>query len=266
MKKVFFFLSAIAIVSLTSCSGNDDESEANPNPNPSTDVLPKRIVWEQEEDPDGFNYDITYTYNGNKLVQGIDTDGAIERYTYTGDLITKIEEIYDGVVEYQELFEYDSSGRLVLHKYQELLDGYQERNVFVYNTDGTVTQNLYDETLTSPSTTPSVYTLFFENGEMTKIAQQGSITYKYAYDGKNSAFKNVTGYAAVSYITHGDFETEGKNQNIVSIVDQTNNLNYTTNTIQYNANNYPTKVTSVGIFDSNFPNTTEELVLKYFYE
>lgn len=261
MKKIYFFLSAIAIVSLASCSDSDNESSTNP----STDVLPKKIVWEQD-DPDGFNYEITYTYNGNKLIQGTDNDGTIERYTYTGDLITKIEEIYDGVVEFQELFEYDSTGRLVLHKYQELLDDYQERNVLVYNTDGTVTQNSYNETLNSTATVPSVYTLSFENGEMTKIVQQGYSTYKYTYDGKNSPFKNVTGYAAVSYITHGDFETEGKNQNILSVVDQTHNQSYMANTIQYNANNYPTKVTSVAVFDSNYPNTTEELVMTYFYE
>lgn len=265
MKKIFFFLSAIAIVSLASCTGNDDDSSTNPTPDPSTSVLPKRVVWAQQ-DPDGFNYNITYTYNGNKLIQGVADDGAIERYTYTGDLITKVEYVYDGEVEDQELFEYDTTGRLVLHKYQELLDGYQERNIYVYNTDGTVTQNSYNETLTSPSSTPSVYTLSFENGEMTKIVQQANNTYKYTYDGKNSPFKNVTGYAAIVHAIHGDFETEGKNQNILSIVDQTNSIAYMTNTVQYNENNYPKKVTSVAIFDSNNPNTTEELVLTYFYE
>ena len=264
MKKTFFFLAALATVSLTSCSSDDSDS-SNQNPDPSTSVLPKRVVWEQQ-DPDGFNYDITYTYNGNKLLQGNYTNGDKEKFYYTGDLITKIEYLYDGQVDAQELFEYDSNNRLVTYKYQDLEDGYQERSVFVYNTGDTVTESYYSETMTSPSSTATVIILTFADGEMTKIVQQGFSTYNYTYDSKNSPFKNVTGYAAIAYAAHGDFETEGKNQNILSIVDQTNNSAYMTNTIQYNANNYPTTITSVAILDSNYPNTTDELVLKYFYE
>lgn len=265
MKKVLFFLSAVAIVSLASCSGNDDESSTNPNPDPSTSVLPKRVVWEHE-DPEGFNYDITYTYNGNKLVQGNYIDGTVERYTYTGDLITKVEYVFEGQVDTQQLFEYDSNNRLVTHKYQDLVDDNQERSVFVYNADGTVTENYYSESMTSPSTNAFVMTLTFVNGEMTKLVQQGYSTLNYTYDSKNSPFKNVTGYAAIAYAKHGDYETEGKNQNILSVFDETDNRSYMTNTIQYNADNYPTQVTSIAIFDSNYPDTTEQLVLKYFYE
>ena len=264
MKKIFFFLSAIAIVSLTSCSGNDDDSSTNPTPDPSTSVLPKRVVW-QEEDPDGFNYDITYTYNGNKLIQGNHINGDIDRYFYSGDLITKIEYLYDGEVEDQELFEYDSTGRLVLHKYQEIAEDWQERSVFVYNTDGTVTQKYYTESLTVPSTNPLVSVLTFVNGEMTKVAQQGYSTYNYSYDGKNSPFKNVTGYAAIAYAAHGDYEVEGKSQNISNITNETESYTYMSNTIQYNATNYPTQITSVGVFFDD-PSQTNQLILKYYYE
>src|SRR5690606_37509894 len=96
------------------------------------------------------------------------------------------------------------------------------------------------------------------------VSGDGTI-YTYTYDGKNSPFKNVTGYAEIANAFAGDHEFHGRSQNIVSIIDETHSQNYTLNNIQYNANNYPTSITSVAIFDSNFPGDSETLTVAYSY-
>jgi len=251
MKKAIFFLSTISLFALTSCSSDDSSSSDQAT---STDVLVKRIIYSQE-DPEGFNDIINYTYNGNKLVEGNYVDGTKEKYYYTGDLITKIEYVFDGEVEEQELFTYNANGKLIEYKDQDLVEDSEERYLFVYNADNTITETYFDGTPQG-----LVSTLTIENSEISKTVQTGFNTYKYTYDTKNSAFKNVTGYAEIAYAIHGDFELNGRSHNIVSIFDQTLNRNYMANTIQYNSNDYPTLVTSVANF------MTESLTVQYFYE
>lgn len=255
MKKILSVFSVILVLFISSCS-NEDDSMGQED---SSVVLVKKIRYEYEDEE--FSYEVSYAYNGTKLVEGIYDNGDKEKYYYTGDLISKIEYIIDGVVEAHELFTYDASGRLIKQDYEELLDDFNESFLYEHNLNGTITT-----TYTSAfSNIGSIRTLSFENGEMSKIVHDQDNTYVYTYDTKNSPFKNVLGFAAIAYADHGDFELHGKNRNIVSIRDITNNSNYMMNTFQYNENGYPISVDSNAIFDYYYPNTIENQKTYFTY-
>ncbi len=252
-------MSSLALMSVVSCSSDDD----SPSSQQSSDILVKRVIYSQD-DPDGYDATIDYSYNGNKIVQGTYTDGTIEKYYYTGDRITKIEYIYAGEVSDRDIFTYNDDNKLSSWKY-EAFDGDEEiwetweHNTYTYNNDNTITQ-------TDASGSGYTRTMTMHNGEISQIVGSDGTTYTYTYDTKNSPFKNVTGYAEIAHAFAGDHELDGRSRNIVSIVDETHSQNYTINTIHYNSNDYPTSVTSVAIFDSNFPNITETLNVSYSYQ
>jgi len=250
MKKAIFFLSTISLFALTSCSSDDNSSTDTVT---ASDVLVKRIIHTQE-DPDGFNDIITYTYDGNKLLEANYLDGTKEKYYYTGNLITKVEYIYGGEVEEQDVFVYNANGKLIEYKNQDLIEDYEDRYLYVHNADNTIT-----ETHQGNSST-----ITLENGEISKVVQTGSETYKYTYDSKNSPFKNVTGYAEIVYAFDGDFQLQGRSRNIALIRNETRGFDYMKNTFQYNSNDYPTRAVSEAVF--NNPNNVETMTVQYFYE
>ena len=96
MKKLLCLLSASFLV-LMGCSKDDATSE---NPDSST-VLLKKII---DTDSDGIETTAEYTYEGNKLIEVSYSDGNIEKSTYTGDLITKVEFFEEEVlIDYGDL-------------------------------------------------------------------------------------------------------------------------------------------------------------------
>jgi hypothetical protein len=258
MKKTIFFLSTILLVGFSSCSSDDDGS----TPNPTSDILVKKVIYQFDDD---LNEEITFSYNGNKLVQGVYDDGTIEKYYYSGDLITKIEYVFDGEVEEQDLFAYDSDGRLVEHKYQDLIDDFEDKSLFVYNDNNSITKTNITGLIDNTETIGFESTLTVLNNEISTIVQTGGLTYTYTYDSKNSPFKNVTGYSKIAYSIQGDFELHGSAKNILTIDE--NNSSYTENIMTYNADDYPTSVESKAWFDAqNFPNVFETMTILYSYE
>ena len=248
MKKIILCL-GLAALSLTSCSSSDDSSNDDPN-----GVLVKKIVYTSITDD--YTETVQYTYNGNKILRGTYNDGSVDVFTYQGDLITKIETVEDGDVTYTETFSYDSNGRLT--RYISAETGYSEQETFVYNSDGTVTSTLGNGSFTS------VRTFHFQNDELTKIVEAGAggRVYDYTYDSKNSPFRNVTGYNKIAHVSHGDHEFFGAKQNISTIHEATGNINYTTNTMTYNSNNYPTAANSTAIFEAS---GTFNATMRYTY-
>lgn len=257
MKKTIFFLSTILLVGFTSCSSDDDS-----NPNPTSDILVKKVIYQGE---DSFNEEITFTYNGNKLLQGVYDDGTIEKYYYNGDLITKIEYVFEGDVEEQDLFSYDSQGRLVEHKYQDLIEDFEDKSLFVYNDNSTITKTNITGSIDNTQTTGFESTITMLNNEISTIVQTDGLTYTYIYDTKNSPFKNVTGYSKIAYSIQSDFELHGSAKNIITINE--NNSSYTSNMITYNSSDYPVSIASQAYFDAqNFPNVFETMTIQYIYE
>ncbi len=233
MKKILLCLGLVAIAS--SCS-SDSDSPNYPPVVASDGVLVKEVIYTSVTDD--YTETIEYTYSGNKLVKGVYDDGSEEIFTYEGDLITGLELFTDGEVVYRETYTYDGNGRLTEHFIDD--EGFTETETFVYNADGTVTSSLDG----------GQRTLHFQNGQLIKIVNEGGEVYNYTYDGKKSAFRNVTGFAKIAHVYHGDHEFFDAQQNISTIYESTNDVDYTTNTMTYNANDYPNTVTSNAIFES----------------
>lgn len=241
MKKIILSLCFIA-TTLISCSSDSDSSN-----NQLNDVLVKKVVYTSITDD--YTETVVYTYNGNKLVKGVYDDGSQEIFTYQGNLITKIELITDGELDTTETFSYDTNGRLTGYIFEE--GPFTDEETFIYNADGTITSTI------GTGAAASVQTLYFQNDELLKIVRSAR-TYNYTYDSKNSPFRNVTGYDKIAFVTHGDHEIYGRKQNISTIYESVEGVNYTTNTMTYNSGNYPLTATSNAIFESEPNSATVE--------
>lgn len=85
MKKILYFLSALAVV-LTSCSSDDNSSSQDDS------ILPKTISYTYPDFPQD-NSTSTITYDGNKII-GIVELGSKTVFTYDGNRIIK-QEVFD---------------------------------------------------------------------------------------------------------------------------------------------------------------------------
>lgn len=83
MKKLLYLFTASLLV-FTSCSNDDNDSS-----DPASSILVKKIT---KIASDGDFSTENYLYNGNKVVSMTEADGSVTKYTYTGDLIAKIED------------------------------------------------------------------------------------------------------------------------------------------------------------------------------
>ena len=261
MKKFLTLLSAITLV-FTSCSKDDSPSEET-----SSSVLVKKmILTSTDEDDDSYwNNTINFSYNGTKLTQSIDEDGYKSVYTYTGYLITKIEYFDGSTLDTQDLFSYNSNGKLIEYRDLDVSNDNEWKFTYTYNSNGTVSVNRYTGTIGNTSTTPStteVYT--FTNGELTSIDAGSGSVYSYTYDDKNNPFKNVTGYQE---LLNPDFADDyqivfGRNNNFLSrtySLDSNLDINasYT-----YNNDNYLISSQNTTKFGTTITKTVN---VQYFY-
>lgn len=224
MKKLLLLFGALALT-LASCSSDDNSSDS---------VLLKKVILTGE----GGKTTVNYTYDGNKIVSIVDDTKEINmHYTYTGDLITKLEfRLPDGSVEQTNTYTYGTDGKLATFLRVELDDdqlrGHKE--VYTYNADGTISVKLYsgdDKTQTLESDTSIIK---FVNGEVSEITSTNSPDHKYTYDSKNNATKNVLGLDKIAFV---DGEGVGVFHNELSDISE--GETWSTYTYTYNADGYP---------------------------
>ena len=264
MKKIVL-LCVILVATFASCS-SDDAAPVIEIPTENGTLI-KKISYDYSDN--SFNETITYNYDGVKLIEGIYDDSTKEKYFYTGDAITKIEyRSATNELEYQDLFSYNNDGKLIEYRFQDFFDDSEEKSLYVYNGDNTITETQINGPINNTITTGFQSKLYLAGDEVVKKEQLFAFgaTYNYNYDSKNSPFRNVLGYGAIVLVSFGDHELFGKNQNITSIFDETNNSAYMTNTSVYNAGNFPTAVTSVAIFDVEFPSDSQSVNVVYLYQ
>ena len=240
MKKLLYLVSAVALT-LTSCSSEDDS-----NNNSSDVTLIKKIILtsDDEEDDSYWNNTIIFTYNGTKLVESREDDNYKTVYTYTGDLITKIEYFDGTVLDEYDLFSYNSSGKLI--EYRSIGNDFEEKFTYTYNSDGTVSVNEYQGTIGSPTLVPSSpYTYTFTNNELT--ADDDSI---FVYEDKNNPFMNVTGFKELMLPEFADdyMIAFGRNKMMTSTYDESNTSEGIFATHTYNSSNFPTS----SVINANF--------------
>ncbi len=252
MKKLALAFSALLLI-LSSCSSSDSSSSS------TTDVLPKKSIY---TDDDG-TYTTLFTYNGNKIVTAISDDDTSIEFTYTGDLITKIEYFEGSTLDQTDTYTYNSSNQLVTFLRITYLDDYGDRTTYVYNSDGTISFTDYSGDSTSQTMVDRNGKIFFENNELVKtefyIGSSSTLfnTLTYTYDTKNNPFKNVTGFDKTGY---DEGYTQGVNRNILTILGTAFNSDDATYDYTYNSSNYPTNVLETFTFSGMTTST------QYFYE
>ena len=245
----------IASLALTSCTPDDP---ATP-PAVMGGVVPTKIVSSYSG---GQVSTSTFTYSGNKILEENimpATDVSRIKYTYTGDLITKIQ-YYAGPA-------YDAFGGDILTyengKVKTTTDipvaGYNgdlSKETFVYNTDGTVTStsSSINQTTGVESANGRQMRYTYSAGLITKTESisggvVGQITNYTNDSGKNPAFKNVTGFDQT--FAEGNLRLSAT---YVGNPGANQTFSYT-----YNANNYPTQV----VEPNAYGNETKTQVFTY---
>jgi len=272
MKKLLF--SALVGAMVISCSRDNDNTNPTTPQTPATNetgILPTKLTSSKTGKADEVS---TFSYNGNKLVKAT-YDNKDEIYTYTGDLITSINNPNGG----SYVFNYDSNGNLISEK-GESYNGsikFNENNITYTVNGSTVTAqkisknyDYTDGTLSSISTSTITYTLdakkrpikrveVFENKDTAgNITQKDNNTFTYQYANHHSLIENIKGMDKLNY---SSFAIGGEDSdNIffpVSYIKQeinrsfyhsgslSHNNNYTREyTVEYalNTKNYPTKI------------------------
>ncbi|WP_343697484.1 hypothetical protein [Flavobacterium sp.] len=235
MKKLLCLLSAAAFV-FTSCSKDDNNSS-----DPASSILVKKIT---DIDIDGSSSNRNYVYNGNKIVSITDEDSSVLKYTYTGDFITKIEEIdKNGNLAVTTDYTY-TNGKLT-NEIQKTPNGtYYYKTKYIHNADGTVSYDNFRGTVTTGDEqeygATGKYTLKEGNLVKLEVSYYGDEkSYVYEYDNKNHPLKNVTGLGLL-------LEDETLVNNLVkktSISGSGDKIStsITTYSYTYDANNYPTE-------------------------
>ncbi|WP_309642639.1 hypothetical protein [Flavobacterium sp.] len=231
-------LSALVLLVLFAVSCSSSDSDATSNPTNTDSILLRRTIQTTSGSTDGA-YINDFTYNGNKLNTITSNNGLIEKYFYTGDLITRMEWTVDNSgIPIVYVYSYNNNGQLVnMTKTDNLVD--QEfRIAYSYNSDGTITLNQYSRTDNSPEEFDNQNKYYMNgNNDIERIEDynpsgtQITQTTTFVYDTKNSPFKNILGWSKLL------FATGGSHTNVTSMVSSIEGTQ--TSTYQYNINDFP---------------------------
>lgn len=254
MKKFLCLFSALSTVLLSSCSSDDNNSDGGS----SSTALPTKITITTVEDGDSGTLDYTFTYDGNKLKQIALSDASKYVYTYTDNLITKVELYKSSVLTSTDVYEY-LSGKLVSKITTGAFTSTKDKLTFVYNANGTVNVNeseIIDGQEVKYDTT-TLYTFANENIISTEFIDGNKEKITNTFDDKKSPFVNVTGLKLLLDLgldSDFSFDFYSVNNALTSKTVYTNegevetvNATYTN---KYNSSNFVTEVFSGDATDS----------------
>lgn len=243
---------------LFSCSNSDDEVEEFQN-------VPVGFLKQVKDFNLGSMVVYNYYYLENKLLK-IVSDNEIKRYTYTGDLITKIDvlDTTNNLIETQ-IFQYDIDNNLIGSKTLYYTFNYGNRIELNYNLDGTTSINHYSGNLTSQNTFDFINKLYFLNNEVIKseINFNSSIsTVIYEYDSNINPMHQVLGFSKLNLtLFNGSLPSQyhkigNLNNCTKAIIDDPNISGIVDYDFTYNSNNFPSFISSDGqdttIFDLGY--------------
>lgn len=148
-------------------------------------------------------YTDTYTYNGNKLVMRVAGYyyNTYIRYTYTGDLITKVTEGDMMYAWLEHQYEYDSNDRLIKETLVSQTASIEnDLRVYSYNDDNSVIRQSYHNTVANPADLYETVKLYFDDANRfikleTFDGTNWSLKNQITYNNNNSPFRNITGYS-----------------------------------------------------------------------
>ena len=214
MKKLLF--SALVGAMMISCSRDNDNTNPTTPQAPAisqTRILPTKLTSSKTGKADEVS---TLIYNGNKLVKATHDNNKDQTYTYTGDLITSMNNPDGG----SYVFNYDSNGNLISEK-GESYNGsikFNENNITYTVNGSTVTAQKIsknysplDGTYSSTTTSIITYTLdtkkrpikiveVSENKDTAgNITQKNNKTFTYQYANHHSFSENIKGMDKLYY-------------------------------------------------------------------
>jgi hypothetical protein len=241
MKRIVLLLIVVTIA-FTSCSKSEEALvEVTPAPN---------VVLLRTGNIDGAISNFTYT--GNKLNER--TSGTKRYiYTYTGDLISRIEYINGTTHKDYKDFTYEG-GDLKTYIQDVAINNYKTKRTYTYNANGTVTYvSVSVDKTTGAETSLGSGTFNFVNGNFVKDYSASSnqpvtgVTtnnFDYIFDNKNSPYKNILGFnkliTEIEICSVNNFTKE-------TLFNQYTGNSGTTRVItyeyEYNSDGYPTKRT-----------------------
>lgn len=245
MKKIIALL-LVASTFVVSCSKTDEAVV-----DASSGILVKKMVTTRKSKSSGFTdtNTVDFIYNGNKIVSMNSTGSEVykSKFTYEGDLITKVEDLDDSGVQGRTItYAYNSSGNLKTSVLVFIsIPNLQYIKEYTHNSDGTVSYvSTENDTKTNSVTTNGNGKLTYSNGNLIKIeytssSNSGVLTYVYEYDTKNNPFKNITGYKKL--LDHDELTSLN---NVVKSTESFSNpiTSYVFPSIfTYNTSNFPTK-------------------------
>lgn len=190
MKKILCLFSALALVLISSCSSDDSSNDAA-----SDTLLPKKIVETTVESGKSGSITYTITYDGNKLKDIATTLASRSVYTYTGDVITKIESYKSSVLQITEVYAYEGgklASRIVTREANKSI---LDKLTFVYNANGTITSKFSQIINKVEVPYDSTTTYIFSNGNLVSTEYVDGLKEKITstFDDKKSPFTNITG-------------------------------------------------------------------------
>ena len=272
MKKLLF--SALVGAMIISCSRDNDNTNPTTPQTPAisqTVILPTKLTSSKTGKADEV---ITFSYDGNKLIKAT-RDNKDVIYTYTGDLITSI----NNPNESSYVFNYDSNGNLISEKtkfYNGTIKTSENDITYTVNGSTVTAQKIsknYDytnRTLFSITTSTITYTLDAKKRPIRKVVVSeekntaGDITLKenntftYQYANHHSLIENIKGMDKLNYSSFaiGSEDVSGIHLPISYIKKEINRSFYHSGSphfndshtgeskVEYilNTNNYPTKI------------------------
>lgn len=251
MKKIALVFSVLFLI-LTSCTSNSEDTITIDQDS----VLVRRYTYGRNDQ----NITTNLIYNGNKVVSTNSNDGMSEKFTYSGNLITKIEHFFYDDLDQRNIYAYNSDGKLETFISLAPTMGNGKKVTFVNNSDGTTSYSKFIGNLTSQTTLQETGKIFYTNGEITKIESiSGTMTIiqNFTYDEKNNPFKNCIGFSAISF---ANFQVNGKSRNVLTYSSSLTLNNFSaTYSYTYDNNNFPI---SVLIESGNFSSSVNQ----FFYE
>ncbi len=217
--KILLYLFSITLLVLTSCSKNEN---TNATPIAGSSTLIKKIIKNR-----GSSVEVEYfKYDGNKLITISNGINFIATYTYTGNVITRIEELVDN--KFQNSMDYTYfDGKLATSVLTRSYDGTISYS-YTYNTNGTVS---YQESNTGLISS-GILTLANGNVVKNEVLSPTKVTYTYEYDTKNNPFKNILGFTLMIN------ENEMYSPNNLTVDNRNYGRNYK---FKYDANGFPTE-------------------------
>jgi hypothetical protein len=194
----FVFLSILFVVA--GCSdGTGDPVEANPL------GLPKVSSELYQDGSSVGDLHGKFKYDGNRLLEIYYNTTQKKVFTYTGDVITKMEHYQAGVIRFEHTYTYQD-GKLIEYHNDDKLTGNADVITYTHNLDGTVSYVHANDFNGTPNW-EKVGTLTFVNGNIVEDVAEFSfynVTDEYnllvnvlEYNDKANPYKNILGYSSL---------------------------------------------------------------------